>query len=286
MNELPRIDAHHHFWRLADRVGQWPPPALASIHRNFEPADLLPALEHCGVSGTVLVQTLPSMAETDALLEIASSHAFVFGVVGWVDMTRADAAHHIARLAAHPKLKGLRPMLQDLTDDGWSNDPAFDAAGRAMVEHGLAFDALVLAHQLPPLLAFARRHPQLPIVIDHGAKPPIARGVIQPWGRDMKALAELPNVHCKLSGLLTEAGERTDSAALAPYVERMVADFGWQRLMWGSDWPVLRLAADYEAWFAMARSLCLAQPGADAAAMAAVFGANARRFYRLALHPD
>jgi L-fuconolactonase len=282
MRQVMRIDAHQHFWRIADRQGQWPPPSLAPIHRDFVPADLLPALRRCGVDATVLVQSLPTLADTDYLLDIAAHNAHVRGVVGWVDMTRPDAPQHIARLAREPLLKGLRPMLQDLPDDAWANDPAYDAAARAMIGHGLAFDALVRAVQLPALLGFARRHPRLRIVIDHAGKPPIARGSALPWRAHVAALAALPHVHCKLSGLLTEAGALADMAALAPWVDHLFAAFGPDRLIWGSDWPVLNLAADYDAWFAMATTLCEAQPGMDAAALAGVFGGNARRFYHLA----
>jgi L-fuconolactonase len=197
-------------------------------------------------------------------------------------MASPAAREQIARLARDPLLKGLRPMLQDLPDDTWADDPAYDAAARAMIEHGLAFDALVRSAQLPALLGFAQRHPELRIVIDHGGKPPIARGGTWPWQAHIAALAALSHVHCKLSGLLTEADPHADKAALAPWVDHLFSAFGHDRLLWGSDWPVLNLAADYDAWFAMATALCEAQPGVDATALAAVFGGNACRFYHLA----
>ena len=274
-----RIDSHQHFWQIADRDGAWPPPSLSAIHRDFVPADLAPALKRCGIAGTVLVQSMPSLAETETLLTIAAATPFVRGVVGWVDMTRADAAEQIERLARSPWLKGLRPMLQDLPDNAWAADPAYYAAAHAMQSRGLVFDALVLPLHLPGLLAFARRHPSLPIVIDHAAKPLIASGASEPWRGEIAELAALPNLQCKISGLLTEAGPNADAARLAPYVDHLFACFGAQRLMWGSDWPVLELAADYDAWFAMATRLCRSRT--DAAGMAAIFGANARRFYNL-----
>jgi L-fuconolactonase len=275
------IDSHQHFWQIADRQGQWPPEDLASIHRDFGPADLQPTLERCGIDGTVLVQSLPDIRDTEFMLRLASQHPFVLGVVGWVDMKSADAAAQIERLATHRQLKGLRPMLQDLADDRWIDDPALDPAVHAMLGHQLSFDALVLPRHLPALLAFARRYPSLPVVIDHAAKPEIAHGKTQPWRSDIAALADLPNVWCKLSGMLTEAGTGADVATLEPYVEHVLTLFGTERVMWGSDWPVLRLAADYDGWLAMARGLCESNDGVDAAAMAAIFGGNARRFYRL-----
>ncbi|WP_341892205.1 amidohydrolase family protein [Variovorax sp. YR752] len=280
------IDAHQHFWRLADRQGQWPPPALAPLYRDFAPADLLPSLQRCRIAGTVLVQSLPSLGDTEFMLELAQRHDFILGVVGWVDLKSAGAPLYIAHLAQYRKFKGLRPMLQDLGDDRWIDDPALDLAVQCMVDHGLSFDALVLQRHLPALRCFARRHPDLPIVVDHAAKPAIARGALRTWQREIAALARLPNVHCKLSGLLTEGGPGCDQARLRPCVEHVFDSFGSSRLMWGSDWPVLRLATDYDEWFAMAHSLCTSQPGVGDAELDAVFGGNAHRFYRLDHSPN
>jgi L-fuconolactonase len=272
------IDSHQHFWLMRDRVGQWPPPELAKIHRDFLPADLEPTLRACGVKGTVLVQSLPTMADTDFMLGLADRHPFIVGVVGWVDLKAADAAVHIARLAAHPKLRSLRPMLQDIADVAWIDDPALDPAIEAMRDYGLRFDALVMPQHLKALTTFAKRHPDLPIVIDHGAKPRIATGYFSAWRTAMAALGLLPNVHCKLSGLLTEAGERREPAALRPYVETILEIFGAARVLWGSDWPVLELAGEYQAWLALCLDLV------SVADHATVFGANACDFYGLP-HP-
>jgi L-fuconolactonase len=277
---MMRIDAHQHFWRLAARGGGWPPAELAAIHRDFLAHDLAPLLRAHGVDGTVLVQSLPSVADTQFLLEIAQAEPFVLGVVGWVDLKGADAAQQIALLAADGKLKGLRPMLQDLADDGWIDDPALDAAIDAMLRCGLTFDALVLPRHLPSLLAFARRHPQLPIVIDHAAKPPIARGEIDAWAADLGQLAALPQVLCKLSGLVTEAGPAWTPADLAPYAAFVLKAFGHERVIWGSDWPVVNLASDYAGWLdASARLL----QGLTEPERARVMGLNAIDFYGLNL---
>jgi L-fuconolactonase len=269
-----RIDAHQHFWRIADRAGQWPPPALGAIHRDFTPEDLLPLLEAAGVDGTVLVQTMEREADTAWMLDLAGRHGFIKGVVGWTDLKAPDAAGAIARLAADRRLRGLRPMLQDIAPDDWIADPGLRPAVEAMLAHDLAFDALVLPRHLRPLHDFATRHPGLRIVIDHGAKPPIAEGRFTAWRQSMAALAALPNVWCKLSGLLTEAGGR-DPASVRPYAETLLELFGPQRLIFGSDWPVLRLAGDYIAWIEQCREIV------PAAHHDAVFGANAVSFYRL-----
>ncbi|MBW8758057.1 MAG: amidohydrolase family protein [Burkholderiales bacterium] len=277
-----RIDAHQHFWRLADRAGAWPPPTLAAIHRDFSPQDLAPLLQASGIDGSVVVQSLPSLAETRQLLAQARSTSFVRGVVGWVDMKAPDAADTIATLARDPLLKGLRPMLQDLEDDEWIVDPATIPAAEAMARHGLVFDALVLPRHLRALRAFATRHPQLVVVVDHAAKPPIARGQMQPWHDNLTSLAALPQVHCKVSGLLTEAGERTRVEDLLPYMQALWTAFGPSRLLWGSDWPVLRLAGDYAGWLATTAALLAAvQPPASAAESAAILGTNAATLYRL-----
>jgi L-fuconolactonase len=272
------IDAHQHFWRLADRNGAWPPPELAAIYRDFLPADLAPLLERHGVARTVLVQSMPNEDDTRFMLDLARRDPFIGGVVGWVDMKAPDAAARIAALAADPMLKGLRPMLQDLDDDAWIDDPALAPAVQAMLDHGLSFDALVLPRHLPALHAFAVRHPDLPIVIDHGAKPLIAAGVAEPWRSDIARLAALPQVCCKLSGLVTEAGPGWNALRLRPYVDHLLACFGPQRLIWGSDWPVLNLASDYAGWLAASAALL---DHLDAPDRHAIFGLNARRFYRI-----
>ncbi|WP_262028223.1 amidohydrolase family protein [Microvirga sp. Mcv34] len=270
-----RIDAHQHFWLMRNRQGQWPPPDLAEIHRDFVPPDLELLLNACGIGGTILVQSLPNTADTDFMLDLADRHRFILGVVGWVDLKAADAASHIARLAAHPKLKSLRPMLQDTPDVDWIDDPRLDPAIAAMKAADLCFDALVMPQHLRALTTFAKRHPDLSIVIDHGAKPRIAAGEIAAWREAMVGLAALPNIHCKLSGLLTEAGERRDAEAIKPYADALLALFGPERLIWGSDWPVLKLAGTYEEWLAMCHAF-VPHHHHDA-----VFGQNAIRFYRL-----
>lgn len=208
------------------------------------------------------------------MLELAAADPLALGVVGWTDIAAEGAPERIARLAANPWLKGLRPMLQDLIDD-WILDPRIEPAIAAMVAADLSFDALIKPRHLQSILSFARRWPDLRIVIDHGAKPEIAAGQLDPWRDRMAALAELPGVFCKLSGLLTEAGDTPTAEAVRPYAEHLIEVFGLDRLMWGSDWPVLNLAGDYPAW----RAMC--EAWVPKAGHAALFGETARRFYRL-----
>jgi L-fuconolactonase len=189
-------------------------------------------------------------------------------------MKAPDAPQQIAGRSSHPIFKGVRPMLQGIADASWIEDPALDPAVKALIDHGLVFDALVLPQHLPHLLAFATRHSRLPVAIDHGAKPLIATGHYTQWRKDMAALAALGHVHCKLSGLLTERGDQKPEA-VRPYAETILELFGAERVMFGSDWPVLRLAGDYQAWLDFSRDIV---PEAD---HPAVFGGNAARFYSL-----
>lgn len=250
---------------------------MGAIHRDFTPADLRLLAEPLGVTGAVLVQSQPDDRDTDWLLDLAADEPLILAVVGWVDLQSPSAAGRIAALAARPKLRGVRPMLQGL-DPTWIADPALDPAVEALVAHGLSLDALVQPRHLKHLRAFSQRCPDLPIVIDHAAKPPIAGGLTQPWLDDLAALAALPQVCCKLSGLLTEAGDRRSTAALAAYVDPLLELFGPARLMWGSDWPVLGLAGDYGAWLDQARELTAS---AGPAGQAEIFAGAARRFYRV-----
>lgn len=269
-----RIDAHQHFWLLKDREGEWPPPELSVIYRDFMPVDLQPHLQAAGVAGTILVQTMERAEDTDFMLALADQHDFIKGVVGWVDLSAPDAINQIARRAANPKLKGLRPMLQDLPDDDWIADTRLDAAILAIIDHDLAFDALVKPRQLKGLLKRIERHEDLRVVIDHGAKPEIAEGRFINWQKDMAALSVHPTVHCKLSGLLTEAGEQKPEA-LRPYIETILDLFGPKRTFWGSDWPVLQLAGDYKGWLRICESIVPEEHHA------AIFGDNATQFYRI-----
>ena len=271
-----RLDAHHHIWRLNRGDYGWLTPDLATIHRDFGPADLKPLLDAQGIDGTILVQAAPTVAETEFMLATAARHDWIKGVVGWVDLEAADAPATIERLARDPKLVGLRPMIQDIEDDRWMLRPALVPALDVMLANGLRFDALVLPRHLKHLRVFHDRYPDLPVVIDHGAKPPIADGTMEPWAGDMGALAAETPMSCKLSGLATEAGADWSEADLVPYGRTVLEAFGAERTMFGSDWPVLDLATDYATWAAMARRLV--EPYGEAA-VAQVFGLTARRFY-------
>jgi L-fuconolactonase len=236
------VDAHQHFWDPAGADYPWMTDEVAPLRRLFGPDDLEPLLREHGVAGTVLVQARGSLEETRTLLAIAAATPFVLGVVGWIDLTGAHAARTLSDFDG--LLVGVRHQVQDEPDARWLLRPDVQRGLAAVGEAGIAFDLLVRAAELPAAVETARRHPGVRFVLDHVAKPPLRSGDLAAWAHGVAALAELPNVTCKLSGLFTEAEPGTD---LEPTIERVLRWFGPERCMFGSDWPVCLLAADYGA---------------------------------------
>jgi L-fuconolactonase len=277
---MQRIDAHCHFWNPARGDYSWlmaGPASLDPLRRVFAPTDL--AALNAGAR-VVAVQAADSTAETEYLLQLAAQNPQIVGVVGWVNLASVDAAGDISRLAKNPLLRGVRPMLQDIADSRWILAAPKDDGIRALIAHGLCFDALVQTRHLAPLAEFARRWPDLPIVIDHCAKPVMTGDLAQDYTQGMAALAAQPHVMCKLSGLLTElpAGHDDALSALRPVVDLVLNLFGPNRVMWGSDWPVLTLAASYQDWADMTDDLLAGVSSTD---RADIMGQTATKFYRL-----
>ncbi|MBY6048473.1 amidohydrolase family protein [Vannielia litorea] len=272
-----KIDAHQHFWKIDRGDYGWMDESVAAIRRDYGPEHLAPFAEACGVGGTVLVQAAPTVAETEFLLAIAEESPLVQGVVGWIDL-EGDVPGQLARIA-HPALKSLRPMLQDIEDTEWLLRPAVVEGLRYVARAGLRFDALVTPRHLPMLERFVADVPELPVVIDHCAKQ-VFDGTDPgaAWREGMAALAAHPQVHCKLSGLANEYGPGWGAETLREVAGHVLDVFGPARVMWGSDWPVLELAGDYEGWFAAAQVLTR---GLSEAERADVFGGTATRFYGL-----
>ena len=277
------IDAHFHSWQLARADYGWLTPALAPIYRDVNVPDWQAQAQAAGVAGGILVQAAPTEAETAHLLALAEQHPSVVGVVGWVDWAAPDAAQRIQALARHPKLKGLRPMLQDIPDPDWILQPVLQPLLALMAELELVFDALVKPVHLPRLLTLAKRHPSLRIVIDHAAKPDIAASEWQPWADQMQRLSEQTDAVCKLSGMLTEAGPDPVPQVCRPWVDHVLACFGPDRVLWGSDWPVLELAGSYAGWWQACQQFTAHLTEAE---RAAVFGGNALRVYRAGVDPS
>lgn len=273
------IDAHLHVWSLARGDYGWITPALPELHRNFSLADVAPLHELAGVTAAVLVQAAPTAAETRYLLDVATaSEGVVKGVVGWADLAAPDAIPLLRRLARDPLLKSVRPMLQDEPDPEWLLREDVGRTLDALPRLGLRFDALLRPAQLPVLLKMLERHPDLAVVIDHAAKPDIAHGMWEPWAGHMREAAAFPRVRCKVSGLVTEAGTGWTIDRLRRYVDYLAECFGPQRLMWGSDWPVLNLGGTYQSWYAATVAITADWPAMDRTAL---MGGTARRFYGL-----
>ena len=271
------VDAHQHFWDPARGDYGWLKPDNP-IHRVYGTADLRPLLVQTGVDATILVQAAPTVAETDYMLGIAERSRFILGVVGWIDLDATDAVSEVRRRADNTLFLGVRPMLQDLADPAWILRTGLTLALNAIAAEGLVFDALILPHQLGVIADLAACHPQLSIVLDHAAKPSLGNaGAMAGWARGIEKLAANVNVTCKVSGLLTELQPGAGASDIKAAVAHLIDCFGPQRLIWGSDWPVLTLAGDYTGWFELAREAIAAK---DPSAVRGVMGDNALRIYR------
>ena len=278
-----RIDAHHHLWELARRPQAWlDGPGMAPIRRDFTLTDLAAPAKAAGIDRTVLVQVLPSLAETAEFLALAGESDLIAGVVGWADLTSPAVPETLSALRSGPggsRLAGIRHLVQGEPDPRWLARPDVRRGLRAVAAAGLAYDLLTLPHQLPAAIGTVRALPGLTFVLDHLSKPPIASGELQPWAALIRELAALPNVYCKLSGMVTEAGRPGWTVAdLRPYAETVLAAFGPSRVMFGSDWPVCMLAASYADVVSAARELA-AELTQDEQAQ--VFGGTATRAYCL-----
>lgn len=244
------IDAHIHFWDWQLERYDWITDEMEAIRRPFSPAHLAPCLAASGVESAVLVQTCSSLEETRRFLALADVTAFVGGVVGWVDLTDPRAADAVAALRDGPGgrfLVGIRHQVHDEPDPAWLLRGDVRRGLAAVAAAGLAYDLLVRSRELPAALELARELPDLRLVIDHLAKPPLAGREIEPWAALMAPFADLEQVSCKVSGLVTEADWRCWSAdEFVPYVDRIAGWFGEDRLLFGSDWPVCTLAARYD----------------------------------------
>lgn len=273
-----RIDAHQHFWRPERGGYPWMASAPACLQRAFTPADLAPLLAEARIDATVLVQAAPEVSETDYLLGIADATPFVAGVIGWIDFSSDRGRADLDRLAAHPRLLGVRPMVQDIADDDWILRPDLRWAFAAVQERELAFEALGYPRHARRFLTLLERHPDLRVVVDHGMKPSIARHDFAGWAADMRDIARNTGAFCKLSGLATEAAPNAPPEDFRPYVDHLADVFGAKRLMWGSDWPVATSAIGYMAWLGLCEALLGSWSDAERERL---FGGTAAAFYRL-----
>ena len=274
------IDAHVHLWRLARGDNLALTRAMTPIYRDREPADLKPLLDAAGIERIVVVQAAWTLAETLFTIGLSVRFPWIAGVVGWIDPASPAIEEEIAALQLTGRLKGVRPVSSDDNRSiAWILDARFERGWRALADAGLVLEFLVQnPDEMPLVTHFAGRHPALSIVLDHCAKPDISGGRFEPWASDVAELARLPNVSCKLSGLLNCARPGAGAADLKPFAEHVIAAFGAGRLLWASDWPPLDLAADYATWRRVSIELLAGLGDAD---KAAILGGNAERIYGL-----
>ena len=274
------IDSHQHFWTYDPALYPWIAGDLTPLARDFLPADLAPLLSERGVTGTVAVQARQDIAETQWLLQLADANPWILGVVGWVDLRAADVPAELAKVQ-HPRLVGIRHVLQDESPE-FLLDEAFQRGVAQLAGAGLTYDVLVYPQHLPNSFTLCEDNPELWMVIDHCAKPGIKSAQLRPWSTDISRIAELPNVLCKVSGLVTEAawhGWKADD--FKDYLDVVFEAFGTERLMFGSDWPVCTVAGSYPQVYELIADYTgqLSVPE-----RAALFGGNAARFYGLEVH--
>jgi len=275
-----RIDAHQHFWKIGMFQAAWlEQPSHRAIYRDFLPSDLLPHLKATGIDKTVFVQTQHDLAENRWVLKLAEENDFIAGVVGWIDLASPECEQQLLEFRQHPKACGIRHVTHDEPDVDFIIRPDVLRGLEVLEKHRVPFDLLFFVDHLPHAVTVADHCPDLPLVIDHLAKPKIKTRSLSDWEPQFRAAAERPNVFCKLSGMVTEADwNNWKPADLKPYVDTALDCFGPERLMFGTDWPVCELAGTYEEVHGAMVDLLGALTPTE---QFQIFGATARKFYSI-----
>ena len=273
------IDSHQHFWIYDAVAFPWIGPGMGRLARDYLPADLAATLAAAGISGSVAVQARQSIEETQWLLGLAERNPWIRGVVGWVDLQSPAVSDQLRRFAAHPQFVGVRHVVQDEPNPRFVLGEEFRRGIGALREWGLTYDLLLYPHQLPAAVELAGLTPEQPYVLYHLAKPAIRARQREPWRTDIAALARHEHVYCKLSGMVTEATlDRWRREDFRPYLEIAVDAFGPSRLMFGSDWPVCLLAAEYAEVLGIVTDFIA---GLAPGEQEMILGGTAMRFYGL-----
>jgi len=273
------IDSHQHFWHYEPVKHEWIDDEMAAIRKDFLPADLKKVYQENGIDGCVAVQADQTLEETDFLLDLASKHDFIKGVVGWVDLRANNIEEVLQKYSTSKKLKGFRHVVQGEPDHNFLLTANFLNGIKALEKHNFAYDILVFPHQLGAVLEFVKRFPNQKFVIDHIAKPYIKDGFYEGWAVLMKEIANQENVYCKVSGMITEADYKSwTEEQLKPYLDLVFNAFGTERIMFGSDWPVCLVAGNY---FEVKTIVTNFIDGFSKTEQEAIMGKNAIQFYNL-----
>ncbi|MCM3748711.1 amidohydrolase family protein [Paenibacillus pasadenensis] len=276
-----RIDSHQHYWRIERGDYGWITPEIPVLYRDFLPEDLAPYLIKHELDGTIAVQAAPTLEETEYLFTLADQpDSRILGVVGWLDLADPEHKTHFERFKRHPKFKGFRIMIQEMPDSSRILAPDFVEALKGYAEEDVPVDLLLVSRQLTHTVQLLEQTPGLRGVIDHIAKPDVKNGEMDAWLQSMTQIAKHPNIYCKLSGMVTEGDHASwNREDFAPYIRHVLELFGPDRVMFGSDWPVCLLAAEYdEVMSVLLESL---PDGWGEAERAKLFGLNAKEFYKL-----
>lgn len=273
------IDAHQHFWNYDRARHGWIDDRMSAIQRDFLPAELKSIYNQHHIDGCVAVQVEQDESENDYFLNLATQYHFIRGIVGWIDLRSRNIEERLDNYRHIPLMKGFRHIVQGEQDPRFMLGDDFCRGVAALGRHQFTYDILVYHHQLPQVTAFIKKFPEQPFIIDHLAKPAIAKGDIDEWRKHMKTIAGYPQVYCKVSGLVTEADWKTWTYNdLAPYLDTVLGAFGPSRLVYGSDWPVCLVAASYERQYSVVREMIASLSASE---KAAILGENAIRFYHL-----
>lgn len=274
-----RIDSHQHFWKYNSKEYGWIDESMSVLRRDFLPEDLRKIYERNGIDGCVAVQARQCLEETEWLLGLAGRNQFIKGVVGWVNLVSKDVESDLARFTLNKKFKGVRHVVQDEPDERFIVREDFIRGVGSLGRYGLTYDILIFPQHIKYAAEFVGKFPEQAFVVDHIAKPSIKNGIVEPWRSDMRRLARFENVYCKLSGIVTEASRREwKKNDFTVYMEAVLDIFGTDRVMFGSDWPVCTVAAEYEQVLEIVTDFIAALGQSE---QAKIMGLNASAFYGL-----
>ncbi len=253
------IDCHFHIWDIKKSYYRWLTPDLTKLYHTFSIEDYKNTTKPFGIKSAIVIQAADDTNETLHLLKVAQNNKIIKGVIGWIDFESDTVIENLRALVKHKQFKGVRPMLQDIEDVNWINNPQFEKIFKELEKNNLIFEALIKQNHLKNIIDIAKKYPDLKIIINHGAKP-IIDGDLKDkkfieWQTLIKEISSYKNVTCKLSGLVTECINKHSKKEIIPYLQTIIKYFTSTRVIWGSDWPVVKLKCTYEEWVDLSRDL-------------------------------